>query len=302
MKVKHSKLISIINSFIIIRAFVDCFISSISGPFMFVYSILRTIDGMTENIQHISNSMDLSLQSFLSNQIVINNTIGTYAPLIINADYHGSVSPFVIEFHPTLPNFKLKLENEINDEFLEKNEFSNNCLSNYTINQFHFKSFVGMRSNSENTYNSTDDFKIELVNNTAIGNERYELVDPHYYNANMINKNTINLMEKNTINEITQMSKLVDPLFGYYTNQILSAAPTTLRYSEYTISENGIYQYKQGEFQNTEAGANNVDIFRLYTYYTTHYLFQITSIFSMGISLHSQYRRKSRQRKLHLVR
>lgn len=305
-----NKLILVILLLSYIYKFADCFISSFSGPFMLIYSILRTIDGMTENIQHISNSMDLSLQSFLSSQFLSKDSDKINNPIIIGADYHGSVSPCEFAFHPTLysGNFIDRSFESDNMNFFQKITNLPIYSSLFDVeNNLVFES----RKNSAENIISLGSAQIKEIDTDLVNKQRIEmnhektfdaLLEQFYYGTKMISAELTNHNENSFTNDLILTTKIFSPLQGCSVNGINSNAPHISVRSEKTISSNEEFHDSQHEFKKLENNEFDLNSFRLNTYYTTHYLFQITGIFSMGISLHSQYRRKSKQRKLHLVR
>lgn len=299
------KLIILIHLLYFINKFAYCFISSFSGPFILIYSIIRTIDGMTENIQHISNSMDLSLQSFLSSQLLSENTDKFHNTLVIGADYHGSASPCGLAFHPTISNGNFtKRDFEVeNNDFPEIKSYIGSPLMNFetipliksgndTENIIEYGNIKGLNNDLKNKLGEEVNLKENL--NT--------LLEPFNYNTKMVSTEFKDNIVNNYLSDYILTAKIFDPIQG---GNIYNGNSNTLNVrtgSGGSIYRNEIPQNNPYETRYQENNGFDIDSFRVYTYYTTHYLFQITGILSMGISMHSQYRRKSRQRKLHLVR
>ncbi|KAK9171598.1 hypothetical protein CmeUKMEL1_07320 [Cryptosporidium meleagridis] len=289
--------------------FTNCFISSFSGPFMLFYSVLRTIDGMAENIQHISNSMDLSLQSFLSTQFLSKVSDKANNPIIIGADYHGSVSPCELDFHPLISN----------NNFIERSIDKNNTNYFQVINNSPIVPSLTDNKNIqifEDTKYKTESivvcdsalFKrmdVNLINKQNEVNKENNyitLLEPFHYGTKMVSTELKSQNGNGYANNLILVTKIFNPLQNYEMHNKNINGQNILTRLDKSISSNEIFNNNQYDLRETENTEFDLNSFRLYTYYTTHYLFQITSIFSMGISLHSQYRRKTRQRKLHLVK
>ncbi|KAL5367652.1 putative secreted protein [Cryptosporidium parvum] len=292
-----------------IYKFANCFISSFSGPFMLFYSVLRTIDGMAENIQHISNSMDLSLQSFLSTQFLSKISDKVDNPIVIGADYHGSVSPCELDFHPLISS-NIFIERSIDKNNTNYFQVINNSsiVLPFTNNK-NIQIFESTKYKTENIagfdsllFKRMDVNLVNKQNDINNENNYSTLLEPFHYGTKMVSTEFKNQNGNGYVNDLILATKIFNPLQNFEINNKNinnQNIPTRLGKS---ISSNEIFYNHQYELRETENTEFDLNSFRLYTYYTTHYLFQITSIFSMGISLHSQYRRKSRQRKLHLVK
>lgn len=299
------KLIILIYLLYFINKFAYCFISSFSGPFILIYSILRTIDGMTENIQHISNSMDLSLQSFLSSQLLGKSTDKIYNPLVIGADYHGSASPCGFDFHPTLYNgnfTKRYIEGE-NNNLKEIKSYIDSPLINFeTITLINNRNKTEHIIEYEGIKGLSNSLMYKQENESNLRENLNTLLEPFNYTTKMISADIKDNIGNNYLSDLILTTKILNPIQG---SDIYSGSihKQNIRIgSEKSISRNEIPQNNQYEIQYYDDNTFDLNSFRIYTYYTTHYLFQITNIFSMGISMHSQYRRKSKHRKLHLVR
>ncbi|KAH8582570.1 uncharacterized protein ELE39_001226 [Cryptosporidium sp. chipmunk genotype I] len=305
-----NRLIFVIILVSYIYKFADCFISSLSGPFVLLYSVLRTIDGMTENIQHISNSMDLSLQSFLSTQFLTKSSDKANNPIIIGADYHGSASPCELAFHSSIinDNFIDRSFNKDNKNYFQ--EINNSSIVSSLIVNENNRIFESIKNKAEKTIDcdcaiikGIDKSLINKQTNEINGENNYKkLLEPFYYGTKMVSTEFTNQNENRYANDLILTTKIFNPLQSYEINNINANTPNIPTHLQKSISGDEIFDSNQYEPQQTENFEFDLNSFRLYTYYTTHYLFQITSIFSMGISLHSQYRRKSKQRKLHLVK
>ncbi|KAJ1610741.1 putative secreted protein [Cryptosporidium canis] len=301
---RMNKFILLICILHILNQLANCFISSLSGPFILIYSILRTIDGMTENIQHISNSLDLSLQSFLSNQIFGKSTDNAYIPLAIGADYHGSASPCELLFYPTLSfaNFTynyLDGENSFQDIKSPRSTHLINLEATPLLKNGVDSEKILCRNFVNGRHKNSIDGEGDILNNS----ENFKtVIEPINYNTKMISTDCNDIIVNNRINDYILTTKILNPIQGneiYYGNTNDQNIRIGL---ERSIPGNEIYKSNPYDIQSYENNKFDLDSFKLYTYYTAHYLFQITGIFSMGISMHSQYRQKSRQRKLHLVK
>ncbi|OII74876.1 uncharacterized protein cubi_03008 [Cryptosporidium ubiquitum] len=275
---------------------------------MLLYSIIRTIDGMTENIQHISHSMDLSLQSFLSSQFFSKDSDQVNNLLIIGADYHGSVSPCEFAFHPTLSNcndMDKSLDSDNINYFKKIMNLSIDSLFDaennrvFEIKQNRAENIVGY--DSAHIKRTDQDLVVKKRNEIKNENNCNILLEPFCYGTKMISTELTNHEGNSYTNDLILATKIFSPLQRYSININVNNPNISFR-SEKTISTDEAFHNKLYELEQPEDNEFDLDSFRLNTHYTTHYLFQITSIFSMGISLHSQYRRKSKQRKLHFVK
>ncbi|OLQ18002.1 putative integral membrane protein [Cryptosporidium hominis] len=241
--------------------------------------------------------MDLSLQSFLSTQFLSKISDKIDNPIVIGADYHGSVSPCELDFHPLISS----------NVFIERSIDKNNTNCFQVINNSpivlpltdnkNIQIFESKKYKTENIGGCDSAlFKrmdVNLVNKqNEINNENnYSTVlEPFHYGTKMVSTEFKNQNGNGYANDLILATKIFNPLQNYEINNKNINNQNIPTHLGKSISSNEIFYNHQYELRDTENTEFDLNSFRLYTYYTTHYLFQITSIFSMGISLHSQYR------------
>ncbi|KAH7650481.1 hypothetical protein FG379_003553 [Cryptosporidium bovis] len=271
-----------------------CFISSLSSPVVFVYSIIRTIDGMEENIKHISNSMDLSLQNFLSNHVFDPKNQAFLKSLTINADYHGTISPCGMNFKPTLSSCKFSEEfiHEIDSNISAAlYESRNSTLLTVIDNALDSEAEILL---STNIYDKNKEIQKKMYE-IGILDKYNDETDPYYNHTQMVETNS--LQEKNHLKGLDSINTgSVEAIFiGREMSDASISSPFSLRYS----GSDGLFR---DSLYDSSSGVINIEEFKYHTYYVGHYINQLISMVSLGISLRLFYINKSTKRKLYLVK
>ncbi|KAK6590565.1 hypothetical protein RS030_152397 [Cryptosporidium xiaoi] len=271
-----------------------CFISSLSSPVVFVYSIIRTIDGMEENIKHISNSMDLSLQNFLSNHVFDPRNEVFLKSLTINADYHGTISPCGMNFKPTLSSCKFS------EEFIHKID-SNISSALYESKNSTLLTVIDNALNSEaeillstNFYDKNKEIQKKMYEIGIL--DKYNDEKDHYYNHTQMLE-TSSSQEKKHLKGLDSIDtgSMAATFIGREMSDASISSPFSLRYSvSDSLFRNSLY--------DSSSGVINIEEFKYHTYYFSHYTNQLLSMVSIGISLQLFYINKSIKRKLYLVK
>ncbi|KAH8741106.1 hypothetical protein FG386_001658 [Cryptosporidium ryanae] len=273
----------------------SCFISSFSSPVVFVYSIIRTIDGMEENIKHISNSMDLSLQNFLSNHVFDQRNEALLKPLTINADYHGTISPYEMNFKPTLSTCRF------NKEFMQ-NINSNISLAMYQSQNYTLFTFNNSRFDVEVenllSVNNNDKHREEILKKMykiGILDKYNDDTDPYYNHTQMV-ETTIS-QGKNFVKglDLVNTDSMAITSIGKEMSDSSISTPFSLRYY-------GNEDLFKSSLYDSSNGMIDIEEFKYHTYYISHYTNQLISLFAIGISLRFFYTNKSIKRKLSLVK
>ncbi|OII77304.1 hypothetical protein cand_020140 [Cryptosporidium andersoni] len=310
----HNKLsiLTFFFGFLVNKAF--GFANILSGAFLATYSIIHTIQGMYVNIHHLSNSFDLSLQAYQSTHLY-NPELGTehLIPNLPESTYHGLMHPSVMYLHPTLPHqhhidsFMHHMHGS-SDHFNYNMDLKSHHHQNLEINgnnhyqhDGHLGIYHGMSSSINNGPLSSSEFHRNIFHNvhsdTGTNVDSVSISDT----PNMANPISHNSIINNYVASILSKNDLHNIISSDYTHSLIV-------HNGQSLLDNGANSGMEAATATATANSNpgnqpnqSMEFIGVFNY-VTPFIFLTSGITSLSIGLLTLHTKKSRKRKLYLVR